>query len=118
MVEGFERVTLGNLAGGGAEEIFQRELARVLANIGDVNTMPQAKRKIVLTMDFLAKETRDGCEAWISVQTTLAKPIPTTMPVFFRKNLATNEPEAIQFCAKQVDLFAPRASEVEYLKTE
>jgi len=104
-MHGFERVTLANLAGGGAEEVFQRELGRVLADIEDPNKRAVAKRKIVLTVDFEPKESRDGCEAKITYQTTLARPIPTAMPVFFRKNLVTNAPEAIQFQAKQVDIF-------------
>lgn len=57
-----EEVSLSNLCGGAVEEVFQREWAAVLANIADVNTNPEAKRK--LTLEFTVKpfEDRSGAQ--------------------------------------------------------
>lgn len=112
-MNGFERMTLANLAGGGAEEIFQRELARVLANIADPNTPAQSKRKIVLTVEFKTREARDGADVSVAYETKLAKPYGTSMPLFFRSNPLNGSLEAIQARAKQVPLFpdAPHQAE-------
>ena len=41
-----EEVSLSNLCNGAIEEVFQREWAEVMRNIGDVNTPAEAKRKV------------------------------------------------------------------------
>jgi hypothetical protein len=77
MMDG-EQVTLSNLCGGAIEEVFQREFAEVLSNIGDVNTDPEAKRKIVLEFTLEPFEDRSGAQvtfaaaikAWLSAQDT------------------------------------------------
>jgi hypothetical protein len=57
-----EEVSLSNLCGGAIEEVFQREFAQVLANIADVNTDPEAKRKITLEFTILPFEDRSGAQ--------------------------------------------------------
>jgi hypothetical protein len=57
-----EEVSLSNLCGGAIEEVFQREWASVLANIGDVNTDPEAKRKITLEFVVTPFEDRSGAQ--------------------------------------------------------
>jgi hypothetical protein len=57
-----ETVTLGNLCGGAIEEVFQREFAEVLQNISDVNTDPEAKRKITLEFTLEPFEDRSGAQ--------------------------------------------------------
>ncbi|HLZ08831.1 MAG TPA: hypothetical protein VKT80_09610 [Chloroflexota bacterium] len=57
-----EQVSLSNLCGGGIEEVFQREFAAVLANIADVNTDPEAKRKISLEFTIAPFEDRSGAQ--------------------------------------------------------
>src|ERR1700683_610649 len=57
-----EQVSLGNLCNGAIEEVFQREFATVLANIGDVNTDPEAKRKITLEFTLEPFADRSGAE--------------------------------------------------------
>jgi hypothetical protein len=61
-MEDKEQVTLGNLCGGAIEEVFQRELQAVLANIADVNTDPEAKRKITLEFVISPFEDRSGAQ--------------------------------------------------------
>ena len=57
-----EEVSLSNLCGGAIEEVFQREFAAVLANIADVNTDPEAKRKISLEFTISPFEDRSGAQ--------------------------------------------------------
>lgn len=59
-----EQVTLGNICSGGVEEVFQKEFASVLANISDVNTDAEAKRKI--TLEFTIKPFKDRSGAQIT----------------------------------------------------
>lgn len=57
-IEGYQRVTLANLNEGVAEEVFAREWDRVLENIQDPNTDPEAKRVITLKIEVKADEPR------------------------------------------------------------
>lgn len=57
-----EDVSLSNLCGGAVEEVFQREFAAVLANIADVNTPAEAKRKISLEFTISPFEDRSGAQ--------------------------------------------------------
>lgn len=53
-------LTLDNVGGGAAPELFQHELEKVLANIRDVNTPAKKARTITLSIAFLPKEDRQG----------------------------------------------------------
>ncbi|MGH9747262.1 MAG: hypothetical protein ACRD59_14290 [Candidatus Acidiferrales bacterium] len=61
-----ENVSLGNLCGGAIEEVFQKEWASVLANIADVNTNAEAKRKITLEFTIKPFEDRSGAQVTFS----------------------------------------------------
>jgi hypothetical protein len=69
-----EDVNLGNLCGGAIEEVFQREFAAVLANIADVNTDAEAKRKIVLEFTIAPFEDRSGAQVTFACK---SKTVPT-----------------------------------------
>jgi hypothetical protein len=73
-------VTLGSIGNGAAQELFARELAAVLANMQDVNTKHDAKRKITLSFVFAADEARETCSATIKCESKLApvKPLMIT----------------------------------------
>lgn len=58
-----ESLAIGNICGGSVDEVFQRELQHVLANIADVNTDPEAERKI--TLEFKMKPFKDRSGAQI-----------------------------------------------------
>lgn len=45
-------ITLMTLGGGVAQELFAREMAKVLASIADPNTEPDAPREITLKVRF------------------------------------------------------------------
>jgi len=57
-----EDVTLSNLCGGAVEEVFQREWAAMLQNVADVNTDPEAKRKVTLEFGITPFEDRSGAQ--------------------------------------------------------
>jgi hypothetical protein len=57
-----EDVTLSNLCGGAVEEVFQREWAAMLANVADINTNPEAKRKVTLEFEIKPFEDRSGAQ--------------------------------------------------------
>lgn len=54
----FTKVTLKNLCGGAAAELFDRELDAVLANIADPNAKAKTARTITLTVTVLPTEDR------------------------------------------------------------
>lgn len=54
----FEKMTLKNLCGGAAAELFDRELESVLQNIADPNTKTKTAREITLKVTVLPTEDR------------------------------------------------------------
>lgn len=67
----FTKLELATMAGGAAEEQFQRALGEVIANISDVNTKASKVRKIVVEIEFLPAESRDNCAVGIRTKTNL-----------------------------------------------
>lgn len=61
-----------NLKGGAAMDMFARELDRVLENINDPNTEPDAGREIVLKVKFIPSKERDTAVVKLSSSTKLA----------------------------------------------
>lgn len=59
------KLTLATVGDGVAEELFQNALARILANIEDVNTDAEAKRSITLTMTFEPTADRRGAKVFV-----------------------------------------------------
>ena len=73
-----ENVTLLNLGGGVATELFDLELKKVMANIRDTNTDTKKVRRITLTVDFMPLPDRSGMTSQVNVQSKLASvpPVP------------------------------------------
>jgi hypothetical protein len=75
-------VTLENVAGGAAEELFQSSLAQVLENIQDPNTDHKARRRITITVDVqVLDEERRSASFGVKCSTKLAgvKTVATTV---------------------------------------
>lgn len=70
--DGYEKVTLANLAQGAAVERFDAELQRVLENIADINTKCKQKRKIVLEVEILPSNDRSVGAVAIKCSSKLA----------------------------------------------
>lgn len=41
-------LNIGNICGGAVPELFEHEIAKMMENIADVNTDPEAKRSLTL----------------------------------------------------------------------
>ena len=113
----FAQLSLANLGGGGAEEIFQRELKRVLANIADPNTDWQVVRKIAITVEFRSSKDRAAADYAVKYDTRLAKPFPASSRIHFRKNLETGSLEAVELYVQQEDLFRGAAPKPDSART-
>lgn len=72
MEKEFHNVTLDNLGSGAAKEMFKEELAKVIANILDPNTAPNAIRKITLELKIHPSDDREIGDCVISVSSKLA----------------------------------------------
>jgi hypothetical protein len=76
-----QAVTLANLGDGAALEQFQAAFDEVLRNVSDVNTDPEQRRSVQLTVSIVPNEEREIGEVQIKVATKLAgnKPVKTTV---------------------------------------
>jgi hypothetical protein len=64
-----DRLTLMNLCQGGAEEVFQRDLDKVLENISDVNTPAEVERTITLRVKLKPAADRRSAIATFTSET-------------------------------------------------
>lgn len=65
MHDGPVDLNIGNICGGAAPELFQHEVERMLKNVADLNTNPEAKRSI--TMEFVFKPSPDRKSAVVTL---------------------------------------------------
>ena len=70
----FETISLVNLGGGAALEMFEDQLQKVLENITDVNTDPKGIREITLKLRFKPTEGRDQADLELSSTVKLVAP--------------------------------------------
>lgn len=80
-----KEVTLTNLVGGAAVEIFQRELGVVSKNIADPNTDKKKSRKITLTVTITPSENSDEVAMSVSAKSTLASVKPASKTIYMGK---------------------------------
>lgn len=73
----WDKVSLNNLSGGAACELWDGALQEVIANMLDINTDPSKAREIQLCVRFAAdKNDRKKVSYGIQVKTKLAPPLP------------------------------------------
>lgn len=66
-------VTLGTIAGGALEQLFGAEMDRVMANIADINTDPNAKRTITMSVEITPEGVkRDTAKVSVKCNSKLA----------------------------------------------
>jgi hypothetical protein len=107
-MEDKEQVSLSNLCGGAIEEVFQREFAQVLQNIADVNTNPEAKRKISLEFTITPFEDRSGAQVTFACKSKTVPVEAVKGTVFLqRKGLVM---VAVPHDPKQIRMFDPKAA--------
>jgi hypothetical protein len=98
-----EEVTLSNLCGGAIEEVFQREFAEVLSNIGDINTDAEAKRKIVLEFTLEPFQDRSGAQVTFACKSKTV-PVNAVKGTVFLQRRGTGM-VAVPHDPKQIRLF-------------
>jgi hypothetical protein len=103
MVEPRNQLSLVNIGGGVAEELFAEELQKVLDNIVDPNTEEKSVREIVVKVKFKPNGTRSHVDIFVSSASKLGptKAYPTKAFVG-RRTDGTGEayehnPEQMQF---------------------
>lgn len=69
---GYRPATLSTVGGGGLEELYQQAVQEVFENIHNVNTDPDAKRKITIELIFKPNEERTEVGTAIVVKKSLA----------------------------------------------
>lgn len=69
----YEDLSLTNVGGGSANELFLRELKEVIRNVKDPNTSTVAKRKITLEFEINPDHEGDYFDINISCASKLAK---------------------------------------------
>jgi hypothetical protein len=107
-----EMVSLATLAQGAALERFDDELAKVLENIMDPNTMAEKEREIVLKVKIKPNEARDFCQVRLecSSRTAAAKTFETHIYVGWDKVNGTVK--ATEYNPQQTTMtFQPHQSE-------
>lgn len=73
---------LDELMNGALTERFNREMARVLENVFDMNTKAKVKRQIVIAVDIVPNERRDAATFRVDVRSKLAPPEAIDQTVF------------------------------------
>lgn len=72
MTAALKAVTLDTVAGGALVELFQAELVRTLDNIADINTDPEQKRTITITLELKPGPKRDTADVKVKCASKLA----------------------------------------------
>lgn len=96
---------LATLAGGGAEERFQKAVQDAIENITDPNVDAKAKRRIVVTLTIMPNEEREECALTIDVETKFParRSAPSTLFIAHRRGVY----EAREWHPNQESLFPP-----------
>ena len=77
---------LDELLDGGVTERFNIEMERVMDNVYDPNTDPNARRQIQIIIDIRPNERRDAAEFKVDVKSKIAAMAPISQTVFLRQD--------------------------------
>ena len=78
-----EKVSLQTLNGGAVIDLFNVEYEKLLANVNDENTKPEATRSIKIALKVKPEKTRRVATVQISVASSLAPIKPAETVIFF-----------------------------------
>lgn len=98
-----EQISLANLKGGAALELFDFELQNVLENIIDPNTKAEEVRTVTLTVKIKPDKERNFGPIEIQAKAKLAPAAPVSTQAFFGKE--RGKVVAHEYNPKQGDLF-------------
>jgi hypothetical protein len=85
-----QSVSLINLNGGAAVELFDDELQKAFDNIGDPNTKPDAVREVTLTVKLHPDEKRRYCDITIQAKSKTAPVRESSTMVFLGKKAGSS----------------------------
>lgn len=105
-----KELDLTNVGSGVAVELFKHEMDRISANIADVNTKPDASRKITLTFEFKPDAARDEVKVHISAKSTLVPVKSYSKTAYFGKK--NGKPTLLDQDEKQTELFDDSVSKL------
>lgn len=77
-----ENLSLANMRGGAIIEAVDAEIQRVLNNIVDPNSTPEAKRTVTLTITFKPNRENDQCVITAQAKSNLAPDISISTAAF------------------------------------
>lgn len=103
-------VTLENLANGGAVELWEHELQRVLQNIADANTNPTTVRQLTLKVSIKPTEERTAAAIAVEVTSKLAGSKPITSTLYMGRK--DGRLVAVSYDPRQADIFKPSSDVV------
>jgi hypothetical protein len=83
---------LMSMNGGAVEDLFNEELGKVLRNIGDLNTDPEAVREICVRIKIAPSKDRMTAATLIQATSRLAPNVPVAGSAFFA--FENNKPKA------------------------
>jgi len=98
-------VTLDTIGGGALSELFDAELARILANIADPNTDTAAKRVVTITVSFKPNRDRDVADVELKCSSKLAGIMTVQTQLFMGKH--KGKLIAVESDPRQSNLFEP-----------
>ncbi len=110
-----EIVTLASIGNGAALELFDHELKRVIANIGDINTTAKTKRSINIKVVIQPDEERGIGFATVEVTSKLAGVKPVSSTMYFGKK--DGELVAVQANFTQPGIFDAEKSNIAPLRS-
>jgi len=96
-------LTLANLAGGAAVELFEMELVRILENILDQNTKATAKRKIKLEVTFVPSPDRNQVATLVDC-TSKPAPVDGAVATVFVGMTKSGIPRAVTYDPRQLQM--------------
>ena len=102
MFDGPVNANIGNICGGAVPEQFEHEMRRILANIADPNTDPEAKRSLTLEFKFTPSPDRKAAVVSFMCKSKVAGVQGVAGSIFMSKGLAyTEDPRQTALFAKQ-----------------
>jgi hypothetical protein len=102
-MEEMQLVTLDTLAGGGAAELWEAEFRKLMDNVQDINTDPEAKRSVTLEVLVQPSKDREGAKVTVKVSSKLASFQPLSTNVFIGRR--DGQLVAVSFDPRQTDAF-------------
>jgi len=104
-------VSLKNLSGGAAIELFDIELAKVVADIGDINTSGKVVREINLKVRIAPDEGREQALVSVECKSKLAGRRGVGTKIFFGQVGGVGERVAVEADLNQKNLFDKKPNE-------